>query len=686
MLKALAINFKRAIFTFLLLSPFTKVSSQINNVEFSPKKSYQYLVNSAVLRLNELGSLRNPMFSEADIDNDGNLDLYVFDRSSQRQVILLSRGTNFTVATTNSNWPKAEDFVLLADYNCDNIPDFFTGSVGSLIVYTGMRSAGELTFASTPYTLNSFYSLSTQDFTAPIFVNSLDVPVIKDLDGDGDLDILSTSSTGIRVEKHLNISVDSTGNCGLDFILESGCYGDFLEANENGKIDLAIENCPLRVKPRPGFKHSGTNLYYDDKTASLLLGELGLDSLLQIQLVAKNSYGDSAIAFNSFPKDKPISIPSFPAAYQYKDQLIVAPGASPNPNTHNAIKLLSYQNNSWVKVEENFLLDKTINVGNNPRIAHYQKDGDYLLSLSTVTENGVSKQVLNRFSIRNKQLVWVDSNYCNPPQVFLKEGNFITVTEAGDLTMSGKNGEIYSFNPSESDSCDFNFSYAAIYDLPPFNEEFYALPIDLDGDGNEEIIVSGKSGWIKCFERKDRRYQEVDGLWKNLKIEDQEEINPRGLPSIQKTNFGHLLTLSYADGSTKTVALTKQSPYLTSLNSVNSKPTSYLGREFHLIPYKNEYFIATKTGGIIALEGSRSLTATADELTVYPNPSRGVIFFSNIDFSEVTAFNSLGEELQTWSKDSSFNSISLNQKSGVYYLKFTLEGGNAVTKRVVIIE
>lgn len=74
------------------------------------------------------------------------------------------------------------------------------------------------------------------------------------------------------------------------------------------------------------------------------------------------------------------------------------------------------------------------------------------------------------------------------------------------------------------------------------------------------------------------------------------------------------------------------------------------------------------------------------EITVFPNPSNGVVFFKGVaTVNRIQVFNSLGQLVMTVDNNSkSVMSIDLGSHKGLYLVKMTEESGNQITKRVII--
>ncbi|MGV3539755.1 MAG: FG-GAP repeat domain-containing protein, partial [Rufibacter sp.] len=141
--------------------------------------------NDQPLQFPWTGGFNSPQLSSIDLNLDGQPDLFVFDRSSQRV-------TTFLAVQDNGQWryqfaPQYAEafpqdlryFAVLRDFNCDGAPDLFTATNLGIRVYTNTSAqAGKLAFDLTHPVL--FY-----DGTGNLLVGAEDMPAITDMDGDG---------------------------------------------------------------------------------------------------------------------------------------------------------------------------------------------------------------------------------------------------------------------------------------------------------------------------------------------------------------------------------------------------------------------------------------------------------------------------------------------------------------------
>lgn len=165
------------------------------------------------------GGINSAQYQAMDLDGDGDEDLVLFDRASDKIIGFENHEDAYhyqpyfeqLFPTGLQNW------LILADYNCDGLKDLFTSAQLGIKVYEniGDQNSPAWSLVADPLLSNS----NGNDIN--IFLNATDIPSITDLDGDDDLDILVFDfSTGIHVEHYLNNS-----NCGLSYEKASDSYG-----------------------------------------------------------------------------------------------------------------------------------------------------------------------------------------------------------------------------------------------------------------------------------------------------------------------------------------------------------------------------------------------------------------------------------------------------------------------------
>ncbi len=175
------------------------------------------------------GGITTGQYNVIDLNNDGTLDLMVFNRDNNKVLTFLQLQNKFVYAPEYEHLFPAglEDWVLLRDFNCDGRQDLFTSSVFGMSLYANVTAAdGPLQWSlvqETIFTEGPSGQINLQ-------VSSLDLPAIVDYDADGDLDIMVFDfALGGGINLHKNMSIERTGSCGLELVKTTERYGGFAE-------------------------------------------------------------------------------------------------------------------------------------------------------------------------------------------------------------------------------------------------------------------------------------------------------------------------------------------------------------------------------------------------------------------------------------------------------------------------
>ena len=158
------------------------------------------------------GGLNSCHFSEIDLNLDGNPDLISFDKSGSKLLTFINNGLADSISYTFAPYyrkffPELYGWVKIIDYNGDQKNDIFTYTSGGIKVFKNI-SETSLKFKLQYAILNS----DMGSIISNIGVTYDDYPAIYDIDGDGDLDILTFFGLGTFIEMHKNLSQELYGN------------------------------------------------------------------------------------------------------------------------------------------------------------------------------------------------------------------------------------------------------------------------------------------------------------------------------------------------------------------------------------------------------------------------------------------------------------------------------------------
>ncbi len=366
------------------------------------------------------GGFNNPQFSAADLNNDGIEDLVVFDASDNRFYTYLNGGSlgkvDYTFAPEYARqFPLMHDIVLLRDYNCDGIKDMFAYSSAGIQVWKAYYNAqNQLCFQFIKYRL----TYPDPPWDVNIYIDPVNLPSIVDVDGDGDLDIITFEQFGGTVAYFQNQSEEMGYGCdSLLFIKKSNCWAEFCECSSwNNYITLNYSNPVCFYLPFSSgqgkdwitnwsedtlTRHSGSTmtLFDQDKDGDMeaLIGDVSFDNLVYLHnnnIANKDKMNSADSAFPVY--NLPVAMPVFPAAYildvnndQKEDMLVSSfninyclldPLIDTSANVEN---VLYYKNVSpdstdlFQYVNDRFLIAGVLDIGENPMPAFfdYNQDG-----------------------------------------------------------------------------------------------------------------------------------------------------------------------------------------------------------------------------------------------------------------------------------------------------------------------
>jgi len=385
---------------------FIEVHSQIG---FNRTDSITVLkINGDTLKNPWVGGFNSVQFSEIDLNLDGINDLFVFDRDGNKISTFINEGIPNQASyrydpSYISSFPKGfANWVLLRDYNCDGKMDIMSYFSGGIKAYKN-NSTTQLSFVLDVDFIQTNYN---PDGPLPSFINLFisptDIPAIDDIDGDGDLDVLTFGILGSYVEYHKNLSMENYGTCdSLEFEYSNKCWGFFHENSSNNSVTI-YDTCSWNIntpqKPTGGNKHSGSTLFTLDvdgnNSKDLVLGDVSFNNftMLTNSDTSPNLNKSSITAQDTlFPKNNNATtatdIEIFPAGF-YLDvnndnikDLIAAPNCNSGCKNNNNVW---YYNNSnatnnpdFNLTTDAFLQEGMIEIGEgaHPVFFDYNADG-----------------------------------------------------------------------------------------------------------------------------------------------------------------------------------------------------------------------------------------------------------------------------------------------------------------------
>lgn len=357
------------------------------------------VADTALLKAPWAGGMDACQFGSMDLNNDGVRDLVVFERRGNRLMFFINEGDADEInwrydPSYRKYFPDLYEWMVLADYDNDGRPDIFTYSPG----WAGMRvfrNVGtefpEFELVVSPY----LTSLQGSGYVNIIATNA-DYPAIVDIDGDGDLDILTFWALGTYIELHTNQSIEKYGHAdSLDYEKTDFCWGRVAENEENNVLylDTCLFNRDETFSKNEGFRHRGATMLVHDFTGNnlpdMLIADVDYPGITL--LVNGGSAANSLMVSQdtSFPaEENPVRLFSMPLA-TYIDvnndglkDLLVSP-FDPNPFvTENAQSVWLYLNSGsnnqpvFNLHTKSFLQDQMIDLGSGAYPLFYDLNND----------------------------------------------------------------------------------------------------------------------------------------------------------------------------------------------------------------------------------------------------------------------------------------------------------------------
>jgi len=412
--------------------------------------------NSDTLKMPWSGGHNYVQISEIDLNGDGIKDLFVFDRTGNKISTYINKGIPNTVSYVDSSFkyawrfPHLEGWAVLRDYNCDGKPDIFTYPMigGGIKVYKNISTPStglQFVLVTPPIngvpTIQSNYGASTTN----LYVSVVDIPSIEDIDGDGDLDVVTMGSNLVTFDFHINQSKELGYNCdSLIFKLSPVCFGHFTE-DQNGGCSAYINTCrttnydsifatkefqTTHLMPdiarqdandangiaKPSLHAGNCSLCLDidgDGDKDMITGQLSCCTLMLMTNGGTTTNVNMVYKDSTFPKyNIPVQIAAFPCGFfvdvnnDNKRDLIVCPNAAGFSIDNQSIWY--YENIGtdatpiFKRVKKNLFQDEMIDVGEgaDPSFFDFDSDGKTDLIVSNYYMSADSCSYSKTFDVR----------------------------------------------------------------------------------------------------------------------------------------------------------------------------------------------------------------------------------------------------------------------------------------------
>ncbi len=735
---------------FLFNSQFSILNSQS-----LPQLHPPIFMDGKELLYGTVGGLSAPQYSEVDLNNDGIQDLFLYDKIGGVGLTFINGGTpnemDYTYAPEYlSNFPTLNEWVLLRDYNGDGIADIFAYSnipgVPGIEVHTGYYDEqGKIAFRPFQFTqgLHNIIYYPGNIALNNLYVSNIDYPAVDDIDGDGDLDIVTFHLGGGVVELYANQSVErGFGRDSLQFILVDDCWGGFYESGISLEIDLAAteEECAGRFRsdtssePRNGGLHAGSTVLTidmdNDGDKEVMLGDI---SFTNLTLLMNGGTKDAAhMTFQEvvFPSNSiSVNIPIFPAAFHLdinndglKD-IVAAPNLGNDigetqfvgwyyaNTTTNENPVFEYRTNSLFVGE---MVD--LGTGASPTFVDVNADGllDLVVGNKSFFVPGGDKNAriylfINVGTSNNPSFALADDNYLGMNDFSNSSWRFTPTF--GDLDNDGDMdvlvGEEFGqlFYAENIAGPDQPFEFAPIrfgYQEIDVGQVSKPQIIDMNQDGLQDLVIGERNGNVNYFENigtpSEAKFN-LDPTNKSLGAIDVREdgfVTGYSAPTIVEVGDEQQLFSGSQIGDIRRYINLDDNLFGLFLESESNYGQVQSGGESHpaFADINNDGFYEMVVGNIrgglqffatdlrTKMNTSTSTTEEDTRIQLFPNPASDQLSLalpSNLSVNQIQVFNSVGQLMQTTS-ETTFSVKAL--EAGVYLL--VVDTGQAVfSKRFV---
>lgn len=498
-----------------------------------------YNENNRLLKDPFTGGFYYPRFAGLDVNRDGLSDIISTDYVQVHNKVFVAQkvGGKITYkydAQYEDAVPTLRDWVITYDFDHDGRRDLFTyaESGGAMTIHRNISQNGRLAFELV--TKEQMYRDQGKEYFLRVVTN--DVPVIEDIDGDGDVDVLTFDQGGGNVTFYKNHSVELHGHPDtLDFRIATQCWGRFTEEDQTHRIRLA-PRCIFEGNKRSSKKkHQGSNMlaidYDNDGDMDMLLSDVDYEHVTLLENgwnpeTSNGHYRDTIIAsYTEYPSKSPFDVRFFPSL-SYLDldddgvrDLILAPSGT--KGAFDVVNCWFYKNHGketspdFRLADEGFLQEEMLDLGefSNPKLFDYDADGDLDLFVGAPlpkvhdSSEEIHRLVLFENTGTSKKPVFrlKDNDYLNLSQLKLFDFShgFGDANNDGtiDLFFGTIWGKVMLFpNKNGSDKpADFGPRIKA-YDSMDVIGQANPCVYDVNGDGKNDFLIGDEQGSIFYFE------------------------------------------------------------------------------------------------------------------------------------------------------------------------------------------
>lgn len=659
------------------------------------------------------GGINAAQLQQIDFNGDGREELVLWDKNAANLMVFEKREGRFIHRPEWSYYFPLDinGFLVLADYDGDGKKDIFTSSPFGIKVYRNTSADGEVRWE----VAQDFLRL---DNRSNLQMNNLDVPAILDVDGDGDLDIVTFNfASGDFLEFYQNTSVERKGSSDVDgFAPAVTRWGAFEFCGcDNFSFGQTCAGRPLSLAPTAQnlkVEHAGGHslLLHDvngDGILDMLMGQDECNSLYYLV----NEGSNSQPIFRSFSKALPQlgALPEFPifhAPNWVGEELIIStnsPATSSQFNADYAQNLYRYSKDRQL-LSRAFLQEDMVDLGENTRpfFRGTAQSGDLIVTANRLIGDEVLGTAYH-FSLSAEDLLLKEDNYLDLSSlglIDLQYQEFLSSENQRSIFVSGV--EVVNFTAVRK------LYWSADVEVPNFQE--LVLPeVQLRGNDHLDVFRHNGENYLLLARQTGEliRYRLNLGTIPRMELLDRNYLGFSDNPSHRNLSVhvvpsGEQLDLYTIDQrgtmgfipdfihNESSVAVTIQ------LRDGHSSPTR-LGRNTWIaaIPSgfsnNSDLILGNTAGGLVYLKDISPATDGPNQeelqLKIFPNPSSGPVNILASSSGTISLINTLGQVIMHDVSIAQGRPLTLNLptlSNGVYIVQLVNEQGQRLSKKLII--
>jgi len=660
------------------------------------------------------GGINAAQLQAMDVDGNGEEELVIWDRNSRR-LLVFAEGESGLVHRPDLEYFFPDDvngYLILADFNGNGRKDLFTSSPFGIKAYRNMGHSNQIVQWEVA---QNFLRL---DGGSNLQANNLDIPVIMDIDGDGDLDVVTFNfAVGDYLEYYRNTSIERKGTADIDgFASARVRWGNF-EFCGCGSFSFGftcagnpIQNVERNLEENLRIQHIGGHsiLLYDFTGNGILDMVMGQDECDILYYLPNSGTNESPI-FTEFSTSLPGlgALPSFPIFHVpnlYKGDLIISLNASNRAQEFNidfsrSLKRYSREATGWQSTPSDFLQNQMIDLGENARpfFTGNSSNGELLVSSNQIID-GIVTGAVTRFNFDQSGLNIIEKDYLNLSSLGLNDlqvqliGNhfFYSGTRIENFVII--RSLFYTYGKE-------NVQNAAPLVIPDVSLrgndhlEFYTY------ENETFLLLARQTGELiryrvtldpnPSFTLMDRNYLGFSDnpATRNLTVHVVQEPSSQMLDLYAADQRGRLMVI------TDFLSNNELQDELLELN--NSMVRTKLGRNAWIssIPdifaAKSDLIVGTAAGGLIYMNQNTGIIpgkGSPWQVKLYPNPTEDFLTIISTEDASAQLINSLGQVLLSSLSISAQEAVTVNllpYARGVYYLRLTNASGDNIGRKVI---